>query len=121
MGGWTFLPLTHASYSRQAPDCLDGFRLLQEHPSVRLASLMDHAPGQRQFASLDEVIRHYVKAPAATVGHTELAHGESGRMQRKPIALSDQEIQLLATFLGTLSAPIVERSPIHSSPARNSP
>ena len=90
-------------------------------PSLRNVALRPPYMHAGQFASLDEVIRHYVKAPAATVGHTELAHGESGRMQRKPIALSDQEIQLLATFLGTLSAPIVERSPIHSSPARNSP
>lgn len=49
----------HLRCEVSAPDCLDSFRLLQDHPLVRLASLMDHAPGQRQFASLDSYKRYY--------------------------------------------------------------
>lgn len=90
-------------------------------PSLRNVSLRPPYMHAGQFASIGEALRHYVKAPAATVGHTELAHGEPGHTQRKPIALSEPEIEELAAFLGTLSAPIVERNPTHPSPARNQP
>ncbi len=49
----------HLRCEVSAPDCLDGFSMLREHPLVRLASLMDHAPGQRQFASLDAYKVYY--------------------------------------------------------------
>ena len=35
-----------------APDVLDAFAGLEANPRVRLASLMDHTPGQRQFTSM---------------------------------------------------------------------
>ena len=34
----------HLRCEVSAPDCLEGFRMLEDHPQVRLASLMDHAP-----------------------------------------------------------------------------
>ncbi|GHC66889.1 alpha-D-ribose 1-methylphosphonate 5-triphosphate diphosphatase [Limoniibacter endophyticus] len=40
-------------------NCLEGFRLFENDSRVRLASLMDHAPGQRQFASLDAYAVYY--------------------------------------------------------------
>lgn len=49
----------HLRCEVSAPDCLEGFRRLQDDPLVRLASLMDHAPGQRQFASLDAYKVYY--------------------------------------------------------------
>lgn len=49
----------HLRCEVSAPDCLDGFERLQSHPLVRLASLMDHAPGQRQFANLDAYKVYY--------------------------------------------------------------
>jgi alpha-D-ribose 1-methylphosphonate 5-triphosphate diphosphatase len=49
----------HLRCEVSAPDCLDGFRMLEDHPQVRLASLMDHAPGQRQFQSLDQARVYY--------------------------------------------------------------
>lgn len=52
-----------------------------------------------------------MKAPAAVLGHTELAHGEAGHGERQPIRLSQREIEALAAFLKTLSGPIVERPP----------
>ena len=69
-----------------------------------------------QFATLEQVVRHYVAAPHAPVGHSELAHrhpGASapGHVERAPIELSDAEIGDLVSFLGTLST---ERS---SAPA----
>ncbi len=49
----------HLRCEVSAPDCLEGFRLLEAHPQVRLASLMDHAPGQRQFQNLDAARTYY--------------------------------------------------------------
>jgi cytochrome c peroxidase len=63
-----------------------------------------------QFASLEEVIDHYVKAPQAAVGHTELSHGGASPSERNPIRLSGQEIKDLAAFLASLSGPIMEAS-----------
>jgi cytochrome c peroxidase len=88
-------------------------------PSLRNVSLRPPYMHAGQFASIEEVIRHYVKAPAATVGHSELAHGEPGHTQRKPIQLSEREVQELAAFLTTLAAPIDERAPNPSSTARS--
>lgn len=42
-----------------APDVLDGFAIIADEPRVRLASLMDHTPGQRQFTSLDAYRVYY--------------------------------------------------------------
>ena len=49
----------HLRCEVSAPDCLDSFNLLRDDPLVRLASLMDHAPGQRQFASADAYRVYY--------------------------------------------------------------
>jgi cytochrome c peroxidase len=77
-------------------------------PSLRNVALRPPYMHAGQIATIEEVITHYIKAPAATVGHTELAHGEPGHTQRKPIRLSEQEAQALAAFLRTLSGPLVE-------------
>ena len=61
-----------------------------------------------QFGSIEEVIAHYMSAPAASIGHTELAHGRAGHSAREPIRLSEQEIKDLASFLAALSGPITE-------------
>lgn len=39
----------------------DKFDLHADNPRLKLVSLMDHAPGQRQFASLDKYIEYYKK------------------------------------------------------------
>lgn len=49
----------HLRCEVSAPDCLESFALLQDDPQVRLASLMDHAPGQRQFANPDAYKTYY--------------------------------------------------------------
>jgi alpha-D-ribose 1-methylphosphonate 5-triphosphate diphosphatase len=49
----------HLRCEVSASDCLDSFRLLEDEPLVRLASLMDHSPGQRQFADLQSYKRYY--------------------------------------------------------------
>ena len=41
------------------PDCLEGFAYFDNDSRVRLASLMDHAPGQRQFVNLETYTYYY--------------------------------------------------------------
>ena len=62
-----------------------------------------------QFATLEQVVRHYVAAPHAAVGHSELTHRHAGAAapkhpERAPIDLSDAEVAELVSFLGTLNA-----------------
>jgi cytochrome c peroxidase len=61
-----------------------------------------------QFSTLEQVVRHYVAAPHAAVGHSELTHRRAGaapakHVERAPIELSDAEITDLVSFLGALS------------------
>lgn len=49
----------HLRCEVSSPDCLESFMLYTDDNRVRLASLMDHAPGQRQFASLDAYRAYY--------------------------------------------------------------
>ena len=62
-----------------------------------------------QLGTLEQVVRHYLKAPHAAVGHSELTHAHAGagavrHAERSPIELSDAEVADLVSFLGTLSA-----------------
>ena len=61
-----------------------------------------------QLATLEQVVRHYVAAPHAAVGHSELTHRHAGgaagtHAERAPIELTDAEVADLVSFLGTLS------------------
>jgi cytochrome c peroxidase len=59
-----------------------------------------------QLTSLEQVVTHYVTAPQAAVGHSELS--DEHRSQGRPIRLSAREVEDLVAFLGTLESPIVE-------------
>ena len=48
----------HLRCEVSAPDCLESFLQVMDDPQIRMASLMDHAPGQRQFVS-EEVYKAY--------------------------------------------------------------
>jgi cytochrome c peroxidase len=77
-------------------------------PSLRDVALRPPYMHAGQFSSIKDVIAHYVRAPAASIGQTELADGGSRHSERKPIRLSEHEANALASFLGTLSTPVVE-------------
>jgi cytochrome c peroxidase len=62
-------------------------------PGLRDVALRAPYMHAGQIATLADVVRHYSNAPAATNGHGEL----------KPVALSENEMQDLIAFLGTLS------------------
>lgn len=42
------------------PQCLELFRELVEQPLVQMVSVMDHAPGQRQFARMEKYREYYM-------------------------------------------------------------
>lgn len=51
----------HLRCEVSADDCLDAFHYFDNEPLVRLASLMDHAPGQRQFMDVETYKVYYMR------------------------------------------------------------
>jgi alpha-D-ribose 1-methylphosphonate 5-triphosphate diphosphatase len=49
----------HLRCEVSAPDVLEEFEAFRDDPRVRLASLMDHAPGQRQFQTMEQYTLYY--------------------------------------------------------------
>jgi cytochrome c peroxidase len=78
-------------------------------PSLRNVALRPPYMHAGQFASLEEVVAHYVKSPPAPIGHSELAHEGKGHAERKPIRLSESEVRDIAAFLQALSGPLRSR------------
>ncbi|ODN70621.1 alpha-D-ribose 1-methylphosphonate 5-triphosphate diphosphatase [Methylobrevis pamukkalensis] len=74
-------------------DVVDHFDSLQDNPRVRLASLMDHAPGQRQFVSL-EAYRIYYQGKKKLSDAEFAAYSE--RRVADSAANSDRNRRLLA-------------------------
>ncbi|PWF55227.1 cytochrome-c peroxidase [Massilia glaciei] len=70
-------------------------------PSLRNVALRPPYMHAGQIATLDEVVRHYARAPAAALGRTE----------RKPMALSEQDIGDIVQFLGAVSGPLIDPTP----------
>lgn len=61
-----------------------------------------------QFSTLEQVLRHYVAAPSAVVGRSELVpagarHRGEPHARRSPIQLTEAELADLVSFLGSLS------------------
>jgi alpha-D-ribose 1-methylphosphonate 5-triphosphate diphosphatase len=52
--------LIHVRCEVSAADCLEAFGAFDGDPYVRLVSVMDHTPGQRQFADLAMFKRYYI-------------------------------------------------------------
>lgn len=71
-------------------------------PGLRNVALRPPYMHAGQFATLNDVINHYVKAPPAVIGHNE----------RDPIILKEQEIADLVAFLKAISGSITEKKAI---------
>ncbi|WP_292898836.1 alpha-D-ribose 1-methylphosphonate 5-triphosphate diphosphatase [Nitratireductor sp.] len=56
----------HLRCEVSAPDCLEGFELFMNDSRVKLASLMDHSPGQRQFTSIETYKVYYMNKTGMT-------------------------------------------------------
>jgi alpha-D-ribose 1-methylphosphonate 5-triphosphate diphosphatase len=50
----------HVRCEVSSPDCLDAFGGFADDPHVCLVSLMDHTPGQRQYADLEVFKRYHI-------------------------------------------------------------
>lgn len=50
----------HVRCEVSTEDCLDAFGQFAADPHVRLVSVMDHTPGQRQFADVEAFRRYYI-------------------------------------------------------------
>ncbi|HEX7164185.1 MAG TPA: alpha-D-ribose 1-methylphosphonate 5-triphosphate diphosphatase [Trebonia sp.] len=50
----------HVRCEVSTPDCLDAFSDFADDTHVRLVSVMDHTPGQRQFADMEAFKRYYI-------------------------------------------------------------
>lgn len=51
----------HLRCEVSSPQCLEGFSLFDGDERVKLASLMDHSPGQRQFTRLESYRLYYMR------------------------------------------------------------
>jgi cytochrome c peroxidase len=76
----------------------EGEQIIRAFKVPSLRNVAERGPFMHagQFTTLDEVLAHYNRAPAAPTGHTEL----------KPLNLSETEIAQLIAFLKTLSGPL---------------
>jgi cytochrome c peroxidase len=61
-----------------------------------------------QLASLQQVVAHYVAAPRAAIGTSELANAGGTQSGRRPIRLSAPEQRDVAAFLEALSGPVMQ-------------
>lgn len=62
----------HLRCEVSASDVIEGFESLQGNERLRLASLMDHAPGQRQFTSIDAYRTYYQRKMKLSDGEFEI-------------------------------------------------
>jgi alpha-D-ribose 1-methylphosphonate 5-triphosphate diphosphatase len=66
-GGWLRAEhFIHLRCELPSHDVVTHFETFAAHPTTRLASVMDHTPGQRQFRSLDDYKRFYAKQMGRT-------------------------------------------------------
>lgn len=63
--------LLHLRCEVSVADAAEGFARLQDRPGLRLVSLMDHTPGQRQFVSLDAYRIYYRGKTGMTAAELE--------------------------------------------------
>ncbi|KKC37949.1 phosphonate metabolism protein PhnM [Devosia epidermidihirudinis] len=63
--------LIHLRCELPSHDVLDHFEAFADHPTTRLASLMDHTPGQRQFLSMEAYKLFYKTKMGTTEAEVE--------------------------------------------------
>ncbi len=91
----------------------EGEELVRAYRTPSLRNVAGRAPYMHagQLATLDDVVAHYDRAPAAPAGHTEL----------RPLRLSATERAQLAAFLRTLSGPLAAPAGYLAPPAGTAP
>lgn len=95
----------HVRCEVSAEDCLDAFGLFADDPHVRLVSLMDHTPGERQYADIEVYKRYMLGKSRITEAEfdsfvaamTERSARYAGRYRRAIAELAAQRGITLAT------------------------
>lgn len=100
-------------YSDAPPDACQELRFIaSDDPGMEgafktpsLRNVAERGPYMHagQFVSLEDVVAHYARSPAATVGHSELARAGHAHRERSPIRLGEAQVRDLAAFLRALS------------------
>ncbi len=101
-GGWTRAEhFIHLRCELPSHDVVAHFDALANHPSTRLASVMDHTPGQRQFRSLEDYKRFYAKQMGRTdaelqayLNARQAEHDQYSNANRKAIVARAHELGL---------------------------
>lgn len=77
-------------------------------PSLRNVALRSPYMHVGQLASLEDVVSHYRRSPAAAIGTSELAPAGRPRDGRQAVRLDEEEARQVVAFLRALSGPIRE-------------
>ncbi|KMN29916.1 phosphonate metabolism protein PhnM [Chromobacterium sp. LK1] len=78
--------LFHLRCELAYPTLLDALAPLLDHPAVRLVSLMDHTPGQRQYRDLAQYRKYYAKKNVSWNDDTFLAAVEQRKLKQRQYA-----------------------------------
>jgi cytochrome c peroxidase len=85
-------------------------------PSLRNVALRSPFMHAGQLTSLEAVVSHYQRSPAAAIGASELTQAGRQREGRQAVRLDDDEARQVVAFLRALSGPIREASATGSTP-----
>ena len=72
-------------------------------PGLRNVALRSPYMHAGQFGSLEQVLRHYMRAPAAATGRSEITAKSTRSPDRIVIRLNESDVADLTAFLGTLT------------------
>ncbi len=101
------------------PDLLPTLKELIDHPAVRLLSLMDHTPGQRQYRDLAQYRTYYAKKKVAWTEETFLdAVKERQRLQQVHVPDNKAQVLAMARHRGLVLASHDDTEPEHIAEAR---
>jgi cytochrome c peroxidase len=75
-------------------------------PGLRNVALRPPYMHAGELTTLEQVIRHYMRAPAASTGRSEITARGTGQADRIVIQLSEQDVADLAAFLATPTGPL---------------
>lgn len=76
-------------------------------PSLRNVALRPPFMDAGQFATLEEAVRHYQRAPEAGTGRSEITSRASRNPDRIVIRLSESDVRDIVAFLSSLSGPVI--------------
>jgi cytochrome c peroxidase len=76
----------------------EGDELVRQFKPPSLRSVAARGPYMHagQFATLEDVLAHYNRAPQSPAGHSEI----------QPLDLTQEEVDQIIAFLGTLDGPV---------------